>query len=490
LEKRRQDALGFVGGRAEASAVLPLIDREIALRQSELAYWESKVRAAQDGPDLTEEKNRAQQRLQIEQQLSGEIARLDKLRETAAANATKEEIKGAERLRDALRDAWKTSADAAREARREAAEFFRQADSAASRRNAEANRIEASDVERTGGLRGHSNANSPQSLIQAAERASLFAMNAAIDGRGEAVKRNAEEALRLAEEAAGYVQGLGDDPGAAQLLRQIGEAERQALQAQGKQRLQEAEAQDAAARSIQGQILTAEQRISALKNELGKPVSIQLEITAAEQKIQALKAQLGQLGTGQVGAAGSSAQGSGGAKEIDVEAQTDQAKKELEEVRRAVDAIPDKRQITIETIQANGVPAFSDPVSAFNSSQNTPERYARGGRVLGAGSDTSDSILARLSNGEYVVRAAAVRRYGLTLLDSINGLSLPRFATGGLVSSASVAMSSLTPSDRPAGTPINLHVGDRGPFPMQASQDVAAEVVRVFQTAALQRGRR
>jgi len=46
--------------------------------------------------------------------------------------------------------------------------------------------------------------------------------------------------------------------------------------------------------------------------------------------------------------------------------------------------------------------------------------YADGGLVRGPGSGTSDSIPANLSNGEFVVRAAAVRALGLDALESIN----------------------------------------------------------------------
>lgn len=69
-------------------------------------------------------------------------------------------------------------------------------------------------------------------------------------------------------------------------------------------------------------------------------------------------------------------------------------------------------------------------------------QYASGGFVSGPGSGTSDSILARLSNGEFVVRAAAVRAPGvLELLHRINGmrfspsaiLGRTKFADGGLV---------------------------------------------------------
>lgn len=60
------------------------------------------------------------------------------------------------------------------------------------------------------------------------------------------------------------------------------------------------------------------------------------------------------------------------------------------------------------------------------------ERYAAGGLIRGPGSGTSDSIIAALSNGEYVVNARATAQH-LPLLESINGGALPGFAPGGPV---------------------------------------------------------
>ncbi|WP_280393035.1 transglycosylase SLT domain-containing protein [Nocardia wallacei] len=57
---------------------------------------------------------------------------------------------------------------------------------------------------------------------------------------------------------------------------------------------------------------------------------------------------------------------------------------------------------------------------------------AEGGLIEGPGTGTSDSILARLSNGEYVVNAAQTARY-LPVLQAINGDTLPKFAEGGQV---------------------------------------------------------
>lgn len=62
--------------------------------------------------------------------------------------------------------------------------------------------------------------------------------------------------------------------------------------------------------------------------------------------------------------------------------------------------------------------------------------YAQGGRISGPGSGRSDSILGypamvRVSNGEFIVNAAAAARY-LPLLQAINGAGLPGYANGGL----------------------------------------------------------
>jgi hypothetical protein len=65
--------------------------------------------------------------------------------------------------------------------------------------------------------------------------------------------------------------------------------------------------------------------------------------------------------------------------------------------------------------------------------------FAKGGKIRGRGTGTSDSILAWLSDGEYVIKARAVRHYGNEVLSAINSMRLPKnsfrkFATGGPVS--------------------------------------------------------
>ena len=62
--------------------------------------------------------------------------------------------------------------------------------------------------------------------------------------------------------------------------------------------------------------------------------------------------------------------------------------------------------------------------------KNGKAMFAAGGMVHGPGTGTSDSIPARLSKGEYVVRARAVRAVGRDTMDRINAQG---FAAGGAV---------------------------------------------------------
>lgn len=67
---------------------------------------------------------------------------------------------------------------------------------------------------------------------------------------------------------------------------------------------------------------------------------------------------------------------------------------------------------------------------------------ASGGYISGRGTGTSDSIPAMLSNGEYVIKASAVRKVGLPTLNAINnGIG---FADGGIVNASNFAKTSST----------------------------------------------
>lgn len=78
---------------------------------------------------------------------------------------------------------------------------------------------------------------------------------------------------------------------------------------------------------------------------------------------------------------------------------------------------------------------FSGFLSMFgvgNSGSSVTQLFANGGFVSGPGSGKSDSIPALLSNGEFVINAAATKKFA-PLLHAINSGSAARFASGGPV---------------------------------------------------------
>jgi len=93
-----------------------------------------------------------------------------------------------------------------------------------------------------------------------------------------------------------------------------------------------------------------------------------------------------------------------------------------------------------------------------NTAQAKLEKRASGGYISGPGSGTSDSIPARLSNGEYVIKARSVSKYGVGFLNAVNSGSLKKFATGGMVSSIPV------PKFNSPNVVINEQMGRQVPY--------------------------
>ncbi|WP_405436672.1 hypothetical protein OG373_06750 [Streptomyces avidinii] len=96
------------------------------------------------------------------------------------------------------------------------------------------------------------------------------------------------------------------------------------------------------------------------------------------------------------------------------------------------------------------------------SMNNTTMRHegltkAAGGIIRGPGTSTSDSIPAMLSNGEYVLRAAAVARLGQGTLDALNeGRALPAAEAGG--GSAAAAARAAVRAAVPAQQVVNITI--------------------------------
>jgi hypothetical protein len=108
--------------------------------------------------------------------------------------------------------------------------------------------------------------------------------------------------------------------------------------------------------------------------------------------------------------------------------------------------------------------------------------YAEGGMVKGPGTGTSDSVVARVSAGEYVMPARVVAQPGvLQLLETMRSLgnpaavrysAMPRFAAGGIV-----------PEFRQAAAPLtvqqNFNISTpTGQAPLATQQQIGAEAMR------------
>jgi tape measure domain-containing protein len=118
-------------------------------------------------------------------------------------------------------------------------------------------------------------------------------------------------------------------------------------------------------------------------------------------------------------------------------------------------------------------------VGAAGAQPAQVDGFATGGMVRGPGSGTSDSIPAMLSNGEYVIRAAAVGRLGQGFLDLLNrGMPISRFADGGLVEASTLA-GVAEPAFKSFGR-LDIAVGDQVLHTyVEPSPSVGAELKRL-----------
>lgn len=184
-----------------------------------------------------------------------------------------------------------------------------------------------------------------------------------------------------------------------------------------------------------------------------------------------------------------------------------QAKNEADADHQAVDAIPNQKHTNVSSSADTGplhaVKSLLDSITSktvtvsvyeqhFTSGVDRALHRAGGGYISGPGTTTSDSIPAWLSDGEYVIRAAAVRKYGRALFDQLNaGMTdrsfgrVPGFANGGPV----VVARPITQATPVAQTVVNVQPaviteGQLNRYLTRAVESVAARVL----TGALVQG--
>lgn len=144
---------------------------------------------------------------------------------------------------------------------------------------------------------------------------------------------------------------------------------------------------------------------------------------------------------------------------------------------------PAAAMASLATLGANSVPAAAALTSttALATSLAVIPGFATGGYVSGAGTGTSDSIMARLSDGEFVVNASATKR-NRALLEAINSNERVSVAGGSTASvptqpSSSQAVVAAAPQpkvtvnlieDRSRAGTVDQRAGDNGQLEIDA----------------------
>lgn len=134
-------------------------------------------------------------------------------------------------------------------------------------------------------------------------------------------------------------------------------------------------------------------------------------------------------------------------------------------------------QVAAQQLAMQAVSSMSSWWGAAGSAVGGAVMAASGGYIRGPGTSTSDSIPAKLSDGEFVVNAAMVRRYGVDFLHSINRGQLRRFSHGGLVSAPDL------PAYREPGLTREMREGTNGqqvPPQVNIRQTLAVDSAELF----------
>lgn len=114
--------------------------------------------------------------------------------------------------------------------------------------------------------------------------------------------------------------------------------------------------------------------------------------------------------------------------------------------------------------------------AAAGAGQQKPQGQATGGYIRGPGGPTDDKAgLYALSDGEYVVKSAAVSHYGVGLFEALNSLAVGGFATGGRVGGISIPSSAST-GNHVGSSVLNLSIDGQQFNGLRAPADVASKL--------------
>lgn len=156
----------------------------------------------------------------------------------------------------------------------------------------------------------------------------------------------------------------------------------------------------------------------------------------------------------------------------DLQAKVRQAKRDLDSVKsKTVNLVTNKVTI-VSTVTGK-------TVGHATSLRNGVAYRASGGPIVGPGTGTSDDVPIMASNGEYMVRAAAVSKYGTGFLDALNSGTLRAFAKGGKVSNKPTA-SSLSQISKDSGKSFIVSLTGTGSQISSVVKKLVDEINKAF----------
>jgi len=417
------------------SGLVRNIEEEIASIQRLLKYYDLRKKALDDpSADPTSPQAAAARKLaDLEKQLGEARIKYARAVGTETKKAAAEQIKDAEKLKDALQKAWAESVKGAREAGEEAAKLLKQASDSRADYQKQAAARRAQDLPPE-----EQQSNLVATAEKATSDANFFAAAAhvaAIEGRAKASQEYAEKAKKLIEDGAEAANAIQDNDTAAKMLERIGEASESMIKAQAELKKGEA-------------------------NQLNE------QAAAQQQQIEKVTAQLAEL------------QKSGN---VEIKVDADKALKDVEALQAKIKALKDE--------------AASVKVGAANTGNLSPAPFqgngASGGFASGGftGFGGKYAPAGVVHKGEYVFPQEVVRRFGLDALRDLHQRGLRGYANGGLVGNLRVPSISAPPKAA-SSTPVVLDFGALGRYQASAAGGEVEGIERALRRAALKGGRR
>jgi tape measure domain-containing protein len=350
-------------------------DEAIAFYREQAAAYNAFIDTVLAGEKLRREQ------VQITGQILAKEAEREKLLvgdvKKTRAEAIAEEIKGYEKLVEAIGKAREESQKEAEEARKRAADFRDKAADKQLSASDKATQIREGDLPQD-----EKRFLDQQRAVDAQSQGSYAAARAAvaqIEGRGKDFEKYSKEAEKFLDRAMKFAESAQD----ADLIEEIG--------------TQQAGVDTVRARAEDKNAADADQRAGALMDQLN----------TAQTKLKELQ---------------------GEAATIQVNAEIASAINKLTEVETKLAALQDKTvTVTVNTVSTGTAPAAAAPADAGP----LPE-FAYGGRLPGhAPHDRADNQLYWGTPGEWVIQRPAVRHYGAAFIAAVNAMKLPKFAFGG-----------------------------------------------------------